>query len=324
MFDFPNRRTFGMAPLFVPEEGVTIVEPPGEGTGNWAGGCSALYDEARERFYLYYRVRTPQERGGICRVAESADGVRFETVWSASRETFASQSIEKSSLFRTPEGRFRLYVSYVDARSYKWRIDLLEADDPSGLDPAGRIRVLAGDDCGNEGVKDPVVVLCGGIYHLFVNYAPGPVDGDPEKVNRMHAEGNAFVSGVVNTGTGLATRRDGVHSPGAGSALEPGPGWDAFLVRMSSVIYTPPVFTAFYDGRPNVAASYEDRGGIAVSFDLRRFTKVTPQGPALESAWGTGCLRYVSAVPVEDRIYYYYEYARADGSHELRLNVVDA
>ena len=75
------------------------------------------------------------------------------------------------------------------------------------------------------------------------------------------------------------------------------------MVRMTSVIYTPPVFTAFYDGRPNVAASYEDKGGIAVSFDLRQFTRVTEEDPVLVSKQGTGCLRYLSAVPVGEKIY---------------------
>jgi hypothetical protein len=324
MASFSNRRTEGMVPLFAPEKGHTVVEPPGAGRGYWAGGCSALYDEKRERFYLYYRVRSPRERGGVCRVAESGDGRHFETAWSATREQFQSPSIEKSSLFRTPEGRFRLYVSFVDARTNKWRIDMLEAEEPAALDPASRIPVLTGDDCGNEGVKDPVVYLCGGIYYLYANYAPRPVEGDLEKINRMHAEGNAFVSGVVNTGTGLATSLDGVRFQWQGSVLEPGVGWDAFLARMTSVLYTPPVFTVFYDGRPNVAASYEDKGGIAVGFDLRQFTKVTEEDPVLVSAQGTGCLRYLSAVPVGEKIYYYYEYAREDGAHELRLSVVDA
>lgn len=318
-----NRRIVGLVRLFSPERGQTVIEPPGDERGYWAGGVSALYDEERERFYLYYRLRTPSQRGGECRVAESRDGVHYETVWRATRAEFNAQSIEKSSIFRTPEGAFRLYVSYVDARTYKWRVDLLEADDPTRFDPVSRVSVLTGEQCGNEGVKDPLVYLCGGIYHMYVNYAPRPPDGDPEKINRMHAQGNAFVSGVVNTGSGLATSVDGVRFHWEGPVLEPGAGWDAFLVRIVSVVYTSPVFTVFYDGRPNVAASYEDKAGLAVSYDLRTLTKVTPDGPLLRSPHGTGCLRYLSVVPVEDKLYYYYEYAREEGSHELRLNVVD-
>ncbi|MBT4503925.1 MAG: hypothetical protein HOC74_39695 [Gemmatimonadetes bacterium] len=93
---------------------------------------------------------------------------------------------------------------------------------------------------------------------------------------------------------------------------------------MTSVVYTLPVFTAFYDGRPDVTASYEDKAGTAVSFDLRQFTRITEEGPVLVSTQGTGCLRYLSAVPVGEKIYYFYEYAREDEAHELRLNVVEA
>ena len=324
MTDYANRRTVGMATLFDPEQGTTVIEPPGRERGYWSGGCSALYDETRERFYLYYRVRTPGERGGTCRIAESADGRTFETVWSADKVQFDTESIEKASLFRTPEGSFRLYVSYVEPGSRQWRIDLLEAREPSELDPAARRSVLTAEMCDNEGVKDPLVYLCGGIYYLYVNYAPKPANDDPESLRRMHAEGNAFVSGVVDTGTGLATSPDGVHFRWEGSVLEPGAGWDSFLVRMVSLVYTPPVFTAFYDGRPDVTASYEDKAGMATSFDLRRFTRVSEDEPVLVSGHGTGCLRYLSAVPTEEGMYWYYEYARGDGSHELRLNTVPA
>lgn len=44
------------------------------------------------------------------------------------------------------------------------------------------------------------------------------------------------------------------------------------------------------------------------------------KGPILVSPHGSGSLRYMDAVPFEDRILYYYEYARPDGSHELRVN----
>jgi len=32
-----------------------------------------------------------------------------------------------------------------------------------------------------------------------------------------------------------------------------------------------------------------------------------------------GCIRYIEAVPVDGAIYYYYEWTREDGSHELRV-----
>ena len=40
----PERKWLGMAPLFDPKDGVTILTPDGEGPGHWKGACSALYD----------------------------------------------------------------------------------------------------------------------------------------------------------------------------------------------------------------------------------------------------------------------------------------
>ena len=317
-----NRMAVGDVQLFDPADGVTVIEPPGARKGFWAGGCSALFDETSGRFYLCYRERTPERRGFVSRVATSKDGQDFETVWSGTSDSFQSPSIEKSSIFLTDDGIWRLYVSYVDGRTNRWRIDLLEAESPEAFRVEDRVPVLTPEICGNEGVKDPVIYSSGGITHMFANYAPSPPDADPRKVEQMHAEGNAFVSGVVNTGTGLATSVSGTRFEWHGSVLKPGEGWDAFMVRAASVLYTPPVFTLFYDGRPDVAESYEDKCGIAVSYDLRSFCKVSLDAPVLQVLEGTGCLRYLSAVPVGDRTFYYYECARRDGSHELRLSVV--
>ena len=78
-------KQWGVAPLFDPSEGVTVMEPPGEGQGYWVGGCSAIYDPNVEKFYLYYRVRKPiaEGRGGQCHIAESSDGVSFTNIWTA-------------------------------------------------------------------------------------------------------------------------------------------------------------------------------------------------------------------------------------------------
>ena len=319
---FSGRRIFDDRPVFSPELGCQVVPAPGMGNGNWSGGCSALYDSSTKRFYLCYKVRTPGTRGGICRIAESVDGRQFETIWETSREAFDSPSIEKSSLFQTQEGVARLYVSYVEGCSNRWQIDLVEATSWTSLDPSERVPILTPEQCGNQGVKDPVVVQVGQDYLLFANYAPCPPDGKQESLERMHAEGNAFVSGIVNTGSGLATSRDGVRFKWHGPVLDPGTSWDAFMARIVAVIRTPPVFTVFYDGRPDVAASYEDKCGIAVSQDLRRIVKLSDDAPVLSSPEGTGCVRYLSAVSIGDEIYYYYEYALGDGSHELRMHKV--
>ncbi|RMF89019.1 MAG: hypothetical protein D6736_09150 [Nitrospinota bacterium] len=323
---YAHRKLFSPVPLFDPAAGQTIIEPPGSGPGWWAGAPSAFYDEERERFYLYYRLRKPLElgRGGTCCVAESRDGREFQTIWSAQKEEFASLSIEKATLIKTPEGRYRLYVSYVNRFDDRWYIDLLEAENPGDFDTGTRRTVLSPEETQTEGVKDPVVIHAGGLYYLYANFAPLlPDGGTPEARNKMHAAANAFVSGVVNTGTGLAVSRDGIRFRWEGEVLSPGTGWDAFMARLSSLLYIPPFFLAFYDGRPNVAHSYEDMVGLAVTTDLRHFTKVSVDRPLLSSRHATGALRYPEVVAFPDRLFFYYEYARPDGSHELRLNVVE-
>lgn len=323
---YTHRKAFGLVPLFDPATGHTIIEPPGAEPGWWAGAPSVLYDEERDRFYLYYRLRKPLKlgRGGECCIAESRDGQDFQTIWSATKEEFNALSIEKSALIKTWTGTYRLYVSYVNRFDDRWYIDLLEADSPEGFNPRHRRTVLSPDGTHTEGVKDPVVVLVGGLYYLYANFAPRlPGGGTPETRNKMHAEGNVFVSGVVNTATGLAVSTNGVDFQWEGEVLSPGTGWDAYMARLSSFLYIPPLFITFYDGRPNVTHNYEDMVGLAITYDLRHFTKVSIEQPFLSSQHASGALRYVDVVPFPERVLYYYEYARPDGSHELRLNIVN-
>ncbi len=61
---------------------------------------------------------------------------------------------------------------------------------------------------------------------------------------------------------------------------------------------------------------------MAVSYDLSHWQRLTPDGPWASAPHGTGSLRYMDVVPLEDELLFYYEYARPDGSHELRMNRV--
>lgn len=317
-----SKKWLGVVPLFDPAEGVTVVEPPGTGQGYWAGAPSAIYDDDTARFFLFYRLRRPLDegRGWQCHVACSNDGVHFSNVWTATKEQFNSESIERAALIKSLEGRFRLYVSYVDSGDRKWKIDLLEADSPERFDPATRREVFGPEDLDSEGVKDPYVTIVGRQYYMFVHYAPRsliPTDATQEE---LHGTGNVFTTKKGRGSSGLALSADGVRFTWMGDILPPGEHWDHKLTRVDTVLYQPPVFTLFYSGRPGVEETYEDRTGLAISLDLVRFHKLTMEAPALASPYGTGALRYVDAVPVEDEIFYYYECARADGSHELRMS----
>ena len=70
---------------FDPNEGAVIRTPPGTGYGHWVGGHKVSHDPVSGTFALFYRERTPLEkgRGGRCAVALSDDGLVFEDVWRA-------------------------------------------------------------------------------------------------------------------------------------------------------------------------------------------------------------------------------------------------
>ena len=321
-------KRFGLAPLFNPEEGITVVEPLGGGQGWWAGAPSALYDDESGRFYLYYRLRRPRgvepDRGGECRIAESTDGVAFRTIWSAQKSQFNSDSMERAALVKCLDGIWRLYLSYVDPNHKKWRVDFMEADTPAGFNPATRAPLFDPDDLGVEGVKDPYVFTLGHSYYMVLSYATRVGKLSAGRERDLHATADAYNSGLTISRTGLATSTDGVRFTWEGDIFSPaGSGWDAWCTRVCSLVYLPPVFTAFYDGAAGVSGNYEERTGLAVGAEVRSLKSVTPGGPALVSRHASGSLRYMDPVQLPDRIHYYYEYARPDGSHETRLNIVE-
>lgn len=320
-------KIFNPMPLFDPKEGMTVTEPLNQGAGWWAGAPSALFDGREKAFFLYYRLRKPRElgRGAICAIARSEDGIKFETIWQATKEDFGSPSIEKSALFISPERRYRLYVSYVDGETNKWRVDLLEADSFEKLDPSSRRKVFTPEDVGIEGIKDPFVIMVGRAYYMILSYAPSPKALSEDLRERMHATADVYNTGITKSHTGLAISLDGVNFQWLGDIFSPREsGWDAYAARIGSLLYTPPAFMAFYDGSASVEENYEEKTGLAITFDLVHYHRLTPEGPILTSPHASGSLRYLDALPHEGRIYFYYEYARPDGSHELRVNVVEA
>lgn len=319
------RKWLGMVPLFDPKDGWVVKEPPGNGPGNWAGAPSAIYDDEKGRFYLSYRLRRPlaEGRGYETRVAESKDGRDFKDIWVGHKEEFNSPSIERSALVKTPEGRYRLYVSYVAEKDNRWQIDMLEADTPSEFNPARRMVVLHPDDVDSEGVKDPVILIIGGMYYMYVPYGPKSSVTPGSTAEDLHGTGNVFTTGRILHPTGLAISNDGIHFQWKEDVIRPGTTWDRNVARLSCVVYVPPVFTAFYDGRTTSGDVYEDRIGVAVGLTPYRFESLSRNGPVLSSPYGTRALRYLDIVPVGSKYYYFYEMAREDGAHELRASVVD-
>ena len=293
---------------FDPEEGVTVLAPEAPGPGNWVGCPSVLYDTVRESVLLTYRRRRPRggpppDRGYECAVAESRDGVRFTDVWTVRKEAFGSTSLERCNLQRTADGRYLLYVSYEHPEDGRWRIDVLEASSPDAFDPAAARTVLTPAGTGTDAVKDPYVVRADSTYLMFVS---------------------TFLTASGPAPTCLAVSDDGVRYRWLGESLGVGSGWDRHQARLSGVVRAGSAWLGFYDGAASAAEDTEERLGLACSGDLRRWERLSVDRPWLVSPHASGSLRYVDVLERDGTWWLYYEVARADGSHELRLSRVPA
>ena len=309
--------------LFDPKDGNTIIDSPGKGSGYWAGAPSAYFDAAKGKFYLSYRLRKPHpQRGSESRIAESTDGLKFTDIWSVRKEDLETSSMERSALIVTPNGAYRLYISYVDPVNNKWRIDMMESDDPRYFNIAKRRSILSADGMQVEGVKDPHFLILDGAYYMFFSYAEKLSNGSPEQITQLHATGDIFNTGKVKSKSGLAVSQDGISFQWLRDVLSLGTSWDSHTARVACVLPVKHGYAIFYDGASDGERNYEESTGIATSNDLVHYERISSERPGLVSPFGTGSLRYVSAVSVGDNFYFYYECSKPDGSHDLRLSIV--
>lgn len=317
-------KSWGVLPRFAPDKGNVVATPPGEGYGYWAGAPSAIFDPESGCFLCYHRLRWPlgDRRGGLCRIVASADPTapasEWRTVWEATREAFGANSIERASLLRDPgSGEWRLYLSSETAQTYDrnpatWRVDLLQAASPEGLDPAARRVVMDATMYGFSHVKDPVVQVIGGEYVALTSAAWREQHAGPDSRGVIRSRGRGLIA--------LHRSLDGIDFPTAEVLAEPGEqGWGGNNVRPSSLVYLPPVWSLLFDEGTSRADSYDEQCMLAVSPDLQSWRRLTPtHRPWVRSAHASGSVRYVDVVPVGDTLHYFYEYARADRAHELR------
>jgi hypothetical protein len=286
------------------DDSVVVVEPPGAEPGAWSGAPSSVVADGE--IYLAYRLRLPIGEGrGISNVvARSRDGVTFTVVAEVGKDLFGAESLERPALVRTPDGRWRLYVSAATPGTKHWRVDLLEASTPAGLATAAPRTVLAGD--ATAGVKDPVLHHDEHGWHLWASVHPLESWDDADRMT-----------------TEYYTSPDGVAWTWRATALTGRPGeWDARGVRFSSVVVDGDEAVASYDGRATAGENWEERTGVARGVRLPdgsfgAFTAA--DGEPLGSPHPPYGLRYLSLVTMPGgggRMYY--EATRADGAHDLR------
>ena len=294
--------TIATLPLPDVDTAEVVVPAPAPGPGNWAGAASAVLVDGE--VWLAYRVRRPiaEGRGVSTVVARSGDGVRFQTVAEVWRDDFGAESFERPVVLRRPDGGWRLYLSCATPGSKHWWIEAVDADTPEGLAHGTRTVVVPGDD--RVAVKDPVVVVEDGTWHLWTTEHPLTEVGHEDRMR-----------------TAYSTSADGLSWTRHGTALLPRDGaWDARGARVTAVLSLDPL-TVLYDGRARAEDNWHEVTGLARGNGTGLLV-ADPDGPVARSPHSDGALRYATAVPLDDgRTRFYFEVARPDGAHDLVTSV---
>ncbi len=297
-----------------------VREPVGRENGYWAGAPGAYYEPAEKAWYLTYRIRRPRgvqpDRGGEARIARSTDLKNFTDVWAVTKDKFNTASIERSAIRKGADGQWRYFTSYVDATDGRWCVAVLKAPTVEQLDPAKIQRVFTASTLGLEGIKDPWILEHEGVFYMYLSVAiPSPRTNE-----KSHQTLDIYNTGECVSVTGLATSRDLETWKWEGVVFKPdAAGWDVYCRRINSVVPYQGKFLACYDGSASHLENYEEKTGLAISADLKHWTSLTPERPALTSPHSSTSLRYIDAQVVAGEIYLFYEFARADGAHDLRL-----
>ena len=305
--------------------GTVIREPVGKEQGYWVGCPGAYYDATERTWYLTYRIRRPRgvapDRGGEVRIARSTDQKKWDDVLTINKAQYNSASIERSCLHRGKDGLWRYITSYVDPADGRWCTALMKAAKVEQLDPAKREVIFTAAPLKLEGVKDPWILEENGVYHLFLSIAiPTPSTSDGS-----HATLDIFNTGECKSGTGLATSRDLDHWEWQGVILAPGDtGWDKYCRRINSVVPLGGKYLAFYDGSASHLENYEEKCALAFSTDLRHWETKSPSGPKFTSPHASTSVRYFDAKFANGKWHIFYEFARADGAHDMRVITCDA
>jgi hypothetical protein len=299
--------------------GSIIRQPAGFESGYWAGAPGVCHVQEESAFYLTYRIRRPRgivpDRGGEARIARSTDLLKWDDVWSVTKDQFNSASIERCALRRDATGRWHYFISYVDPADGRWCVSRMTASTVQGLDPKRSQPLFTATQLGLEGVKDPWILEANKTYYMFLSVAVHT----PKTRKESHGTSDIFNTGDCLSATGLATSPDLISWQWQGIIFMPQEaGWDSYCRRINSVVPQAGGYLAFYDGSASHSENYEEKTGCAMSSNLRDWTSLTPDHPVLISPHGSKSLRYLDTQVIGERALLFYEFARPDHAHDLR------
>jgi hypothetical protein len=315
---------------FLANSGI-IREPVAFEPGYWAGAPGAFYEASEKAWYLTYRIRRPRgiqpDRGGEARIARSTDLAKWDDVWSVTKDQFNSASIERCALRKDAAGRWHYFVSYVDPEDGRWCISRVTAGGIEKLDARQGVPVFKARRLGLEGIKDPWIHERDGSFTMLVSVAV-PTTRTSEQ---SHATLDIFNTGECVSATGIAISTDLLNWDWKGVVFAPeSTGWDRYCRRINSFFVAGPGeagsrLVGFYDGSASHEENYEEKTGVASStVDGQSWHSMTRDKPLLTSPHRSGSLRYIDAQPCDRGLLLFYEFARPDGAHDLRLATSNA
>jgi hypothetical protein len=292
-------------PIVVPEPKAAevAIAAPGSGPGWWAGGASAVVDDDGS-IVLAYRLRAPVGQGrGIANViARSSDGVNFETICTLQKEEFDADSLERPWIVRLPSGAWRVYISSNTPGTKHWKVEAIDAVDPSAFEAKNKVVTLPGD--ADWGVKDPVIKFHNGQWHVWLCCHPLE---RPQDADRMETRYGTSPDGLAwNMGPTVISGRAGM--------------WDERGARVADVMFAGDQVVAYYDGCATAEQDTEEFLGIAMG-TLGALASLSDE--PITSQFGSGSLRYPAIVDLpngDQRIYY--ETTNESGAHDLVTELV--
>jgi hypothetical protein len=301
-------------------DSLIVRQPVAEGSGYWVGAPGVFYESIERTWYLTYRIRRPRgvapDRGGEAKIARSTDLKTWEDILTVTKDQFGSPSIERSTLRKGPDGLWHYFVSYVDPADNRWCVSQMSSRDIRALDPKSRRPLFTAQTLGLEGVKDPWIYEDAGKFYMLLSVATPT----PKTSTQSHSTADIFNTGECVSATALAVSNDLNRWEWKGLVLKPRAGkWDQYCRRLNSVVPVGRKLLGFYDGSAGHHENYEEKCGLAISNDWREWESLTPDGPVFISPHGSKSLRYVDAQPDAGGVCLFFEFARPDGSHDLRL-----